>query len=59
MDSHILNQDDEDDDDDENEDDDGVIQYDLAHILHPVFSSLCKCLLSSLQLLLSPSNQQW
>ena len=59
MDSHILNQDDEDDDDDENEDDDGVIQYDLAHILHPALSSLCKCLLSSLQLQLSASNQQW
>ena len=61
MDSHIFNHDDDDDDDDDNEDedDDGVIQYDLAHILHPVFSSLCKCLLSSLQLLLAASNQQW
>ena len=29
---------------------DGVIQYDLAHILHPAFC--CKPLLSSLQLLL-------
>ena len=61
MDSHIFNQDDDDDDDDDNdnEDDDGVIQYDLAHILHPAFSSHCKCLLSSLQPLLSASNRQW
>ena len=46
---------DDDDDGDDGDDDEGVIQYDLAHILHPAFC--CKPLLSSFQLLL-PSHQQ-